>query len=166
MPSYPFSPNCYPNGWEKQAYAGRVVGIGGYLSPTLNRPLPNRPGLRGGSFLFLGLALFVFVWGLQYKVSLYDPPQSQSRTIPAAKLLSENEWASVTGNVLVNLADPGAQPVMHFLLGPLCLLCMLALSAYTVCARSLGSRPPHGQSLPSFRAGLTAFFFRPPPVLA
>lgn len=33
----------------------------------------------------------MFLWGLQYKLSLYDPPQSASHSIPMAKLLSRNE---------------------------------------------------------------------------
>lgn len=41
--------------------------------------------------LGLGLALSLFVWGMQYKLSLYDPPESISHSIPAAKLLSGSE---------------------------------------------------------------------------
>ena len=41
--------------------------------------------------LGLGLALSLFFWGMQYKLSLYDPPESISHSIPAAKLLSGSE---------------------------------------------------------------------------
>ena len=45
------------------------------------------------SLTFLSLALCVFAWGLQYKLSLYDPPQAASHQVPQAKLLSKNEWS-------------------------------------------------------------------------
>jgi hypothetical protein len=50
---------------------------------------------------FLGLAVCVFAWGLQYKLSLYDPPQAASRQIPKAKLLSKDIQASTAENPLV-----------------------------------------------------------------
>jgi hypothetical protein len=37
------------------------------------------------------LGAAVFVWGLSYKLSLYDPPQASSHQMPAAKLLSSRE---------------------------------------------------------------------------
>jgi hypothetical protein len=37
------------------------------------------------------LGAAVFVWGLSYKLSLYDPPQASSHQMPAAKLLSNRE---------------------------------------------------------------------------
>ena len=37
----------------------------------------------------------VFAWGLRYKLSLYDPPHSMSRHMPAAKLLTGNERRAV-----------------------------------------------------------------------
>ena len=55
----------------------------------------NRPKLSRFSFVFLGLAISVFAWGLQYKLSLYDPPHCSSHEIPEAKLLSRNEQATV-----------------------------------------------------------------------
>jgi hypothetical protein len=33
----------------------------------------------------------IFVWGLQYKLSLYNSPGNASRLVPEAKLLSPNE---------------------------------------------------------------------------
>jgi hypothetical protein len=33
----------------------------------------------------------VFAWGLKYKLSLYDPPQSVSHHMPVAKLLAGKE---------------------------------------------------------------------------
>lgn len=40
--------------------------------------------------LFL-IVLGIFVWGVRYKLSLYDAPGSPSRSIAQAKLLSPNE---------------------------------------------------------------------------
>ena len=46
---------------------------------------------RFGTLALLGLAFCVFAWGLQYKLSLYDPPQAASHQIPKAKLLSKDQ---------------------------------------------------------------------------
>lgn len=51
---------------------------------------------RMGTFGFLGLALCVFLWGLQYKLSLYAPQEAASHQIPIAKLLSQNEQSWTT----------------------------------------------------------------------
>jgi len=58
-----------------------------------------RKNRRSGFFgihAFLGLAICVFSWGLQYKLSLYDPPQAVSHQFPTAKLLSKNEQSRAT----------------------------------------------------------------------
>ena len=39
--------------------------------------------------VFLGVC--VFAWGLRYKLSLYTPPDSASRCMPAAKLLTNRD---------------------------------------------------------------------------
>ena len=54
-----------------------------------------------GILAFLGLAVCVFAWGLQYKLSLYDPPQAASHQIPQAKLLSRNEQSGTSESPLV-----------------------------------------------------------------
>ena len=51
--------------------------------------------------VFLGLAVCVFAWGLQYKLSLYDPPRAASHQIPEAKLLSRDEQSSAAESPLV-----------------------------------------------------------------
>jgi hypothetical protein len=43
----------------------------------------------GCSLVLLGVC--VFAWGLKYKLSLYDPPQSVSHRMPAAKLLAAKD---------------------------------------------------------------------------
>ena len=54
-----------------------------------------------GTQAFLGLAICVFAWGLQYKLSLYNPPQAASHQIPTAKLLSRDEQSSTAKLPLV-----------------------------------------------------------------
>jgi len=61
----------------------------------------TRPFDLMGVLLYLGLAVCVFTWGLQYKLSLYEPPHASSRQIPQAKLLSRNEQTGTMGSRLV-----------------------------------------------------------------
>ena len=49
----------------------------------------------------LGLSICLFAWGLQYKLSLYDPAQATSHLVPQAKLLSRNEQPATTGGPLI-----------------------------------------------------------------
>lgn len=44
-----------------------------------------------GAILSILLGVSVFAWGLGYKLSLYDPPQSAAHPVPVAKLLSKDE---------------------------------------------------------------------------
>src|SRR5215471_12241846 len=75
---------------------------------------------------FFGLALAVFAWGLQYKLSLYDPPQAVSHQIPEAKLLSKEEQASQHQNPLLEAAD--APKSCYLLIPSIFLLISLALN--------------------------------------
>lgn len=59
-------------------------------------------------FLFLLLGLAVFLWGLQYKLSLYQSEAAQ-RAVPAAKLLSQKEWT---------LANAGKRSLVRGLFAP------------------------------------------------
>ena len=61
----------------------------------------NRLNFSRLTFVFLVLAISVFTWGLQYKLSLYDPPHSNSHAIPEAKLLSRDEQPTIGGGLLV-----------------------------------------------------------------
>lgn len=112
--------------------------------------------------MFIVLATCVFLWGLQYKLSLYEPQQSASHNIPMAKLLSQNELSSTSENssytqpksrTKVLLAAFHALPIM------LLILCAIfaAESSRCECVES------HSQQLR--QALLESFFVRPPPVL-
>jgi|SRR5271155_1717990 len=113
---------------------------------------------------FLGLAFCVFTWGLQYKLSLYDPPQAASHEIPRAKLLSRDEQRAATESPLLSknsASDKAAQILLFSLVSSF----LLALS---LPYRPLPVRKDQDQHEPwrlRSRAGLTAFFFRPPPAL-
>jgi hypothetical protein len=113
----------------------------------------------------LCLALFVFAWGLQYKLSLYDPPQSQSHSIPAAKLLSKNERASVVENLLERSTDVVGRG-SHSVLSQVYVLFVFPLNSCVALAKRSRARRPEKFVTPSSYTGLTAFFFRPPPILA
>ena len=123
-----------------------------------------RPNLSRFSFVFLGLAIAVFVWGLQYKLSLYDPPHSTSHQIPEAKLLSRDEQAPVVESAFVVSTD--MWPVIAQIL-PFTLLVFVLASFHsygTQILLHLGGEAKRPWSI-SCRPGLTAFFFRPPPSL-
>ena len=106
----------------------------------------------------------MFAWGLQYKISLYYPPHSIHHQIAVAKLLSKNEQAAPTEDSL--LASPKAQSVIVGAeLGSLAffvwVLRIVSCSAVTRSGREL-KRPWRACA----RTCLSAFFFRPPPILA
>jgi hypothetical protein len=113
--------------------------------------------------VFLGLTLAVFIWGLQYKLSLYNAPHDASRQIPQAKLLSRNEQAMEPDSPLTSAAKAALRPISVVLPAVLQFFWVrLNLFREAACAGDGpdGSRP---QRVRLF-ASLSAFFFRPPPV--
>jgi hypothetical protein len=115
------------------------------------------------SILFLGLALAVFAWGLQYKLSLYDPPQAASHEIPQAKLLSRHEQSGTSESPLITKTSVPDKMMQTALLG---LLFALFL-AWNMPRRLelFGKYSDTRQPVrPPDQASLNAFFFRPPPV--
>jgi hypothetical protein len=124
----------------------------------------SRPKLSSFTFVFVGLSLAVFTWGLQYKLSLYDPPQSVSHRMVEAKLLSRNEQTIESDRSLVSNFKAAAPE--------------WSASGYTVFILSLvvlaplrkPSAPHEGVDAERpwrirYRASLDPFFFRPPPTL-
>lgn len=112
--------------------------------------------------LFTTLIFAVFVWGLQYKLSLYDPPHSITHEMPEAKLLSNQERA---GYAAPETVGPSAAALLP------CSLCPLLVFSAGL-ALALRSSDPRGSRmgglvaapLPGIReASLTPFLFRPPP---
>jgi hypothetical protein len=111
----------------------------------------------------MGLALCVFLWGLGYKLSLYDPPQSVTHSLPKAKLLSKNERPRIfRRSVEAQTEQPAVAPL------PAAHLTVLFLPAVPVLSLPVSI---HRQPLanPLRRApylSATKFFVRPPPTPA
>jgi hypothetical protein len=117
------------------------------------------------SLAFLGLAVFVFTWGLQYKLSLYDPPQAISHRIPEAKLLSKKEQASETNGPLLDNSKAPARTQLRVFPG-IFLLIALALNPFRVPVSLRRDRNEQLKQRDARFACLNAFFFRPPPAFA
>jgi len=116
--------------------------------------------------VLFGLAIAVFAWGTQYKVSLYDPPQAASHSIPPAKLLSDDQQTPFEKGFLTEKSAPSdgrSSPRVRF----------VELTGDHVTLRSLGvfAEGAYGQrELRVFRiwslrrrASLSTFSLRPPP---
>lgn len=121
----------------------------------------NRPPHRLFTLAFAGLAICVFVWGLQYKLSLYIPSQASSHQVPIAKLLSPNERPK-THQELTN-ARPNllAGVLRERAIAALFVLIVGVFSMPESVRRRRANRAKQIQ-----RAILEAFFVRPPPTLA
>jgi hypothetical protein len=113
------------------------------------------------TFAFLGLALAVFAWGLQYKLSLYDAPAALSHKMVEAKLLSQNEVSKESERVLVDRSKPASKLFQRLPLGIWTLISLCVLICRPVARlRQLVA----AAWLPRQFAAFSAFFFRPPPV--
>jgi hypothetical protein len=113
---------------------------------------------------FLGLAFCVFAWGLQYKLSLYDPPQTPSHQIPTAKLLSRDEQSSTVEHPLA-IRTKTSTSVIYTAPTAVFLILFLAISLLNPPAsRRVEKRDDRLFHL--HRAVLNTLFVRPPPVLA
>ena len=109
----------------------------------------------------IGLSLLVFVWGLGYKISLYDPPQSESHKAPQAKLLSKNEQAIASQSPLLN--DTNAFPLVF---SGVLLFLVLAHRVLNAPVSSLPDSDVNRSWHQHYRTGLNFFFVLPPPVLS
>lgn len=112
---------------------------------------------------FIGLAVCIFMWGLQYKLSLYDPPNAASHRIPMAKLLSRNEQFSPAESPIVIRTRTSTKIVYT---APVAVFFMLFLIATVLSGTLSGQREQRASRLSHLRrAHLRACFVRPPPVL-
>jgi hypothetical protein len=104
----------------------------------------------------------IFVWGVQYKVSLYDTHGIPARSIAQAKLLSPDE-RSGSGRTNVQL-HPQLLPSSSLHSGNFLIasICFGVLPVRFVRAQALDSQAAchPSNSISSF------FFFRPPPALS
>lgn len=127
-----------------------------------NAPRPfSLPVILGS----VGLAVCVFAWGLQYKLSLYDSPQTashRSQRIPQAKLLSRNERSGTTESPQVVRAKTSAK-VSYAV--PTTLFLLLAINVFNL--QESRQRIPRTNHSWHLRRGLfNIFYVRPPPLLA
>ncbi len=102
----------------------------------------------------LMLALAVFGWGLQYKLSLYQSKDSVSHLAPAAKLLSQKERPVASQSVNVH---PHWVPVW-----PLLFFVLLAPGLYRFIVRRLRPASREGSHSP-IPTCIRSVFVRPPP---
>jgi len=109
--------------------------------------------------VFLGVC--VFAWGLRYKLSLYAPPHSLSRRMPAAKLLTGRDRSAIPEIKPSRAVESGTQqamatftPVILAIAGYRCRP-LFGFSGVNPALRSPGSQSP--------RSSPTAI--RPPPTL-
>lgn len=115
--------------------------------------------MRVFSFGLVLLGMCVFAWGLNYKLSLYDPPQSVSHHMPAAKLLAGKEQIALPAVEFRTAPAPGVA------------LALIPFALTFLALMGLGFRPGMGgrQLLlapvrrNTSRAALAAHFTRPPP---
>jgi hypothetical protein len=126
---------------------------------TLSNPI--RASLCKISFVAIGLAISVFAWGLQYKLSLYFPAHSAYHQVPKAKLLSKNEQPNRVEELLVSSTKPGSEATPGFSHALTLFAWVLALPAFT--RRRQARQDREKPWLAALSAGLGAFFFRPPP---
>jgi hypothetical protein len=101
----------------------------------------------------------VFAWGLRYKLSLYDPPHSMSRHMPAAKLLTGNERRALPA---VDLRPASGVAAMAFIAGLIFSVLLQRhpgnVAAFGSSLLTAGRRRP----VPAWAPG-AAKFIRPPP---
>jgi hypothetical protein len=117
-----------------------------------------------GMLAYLGLAVCVFTWGLQYKLSLYDPPQAASHQIPQAKILSRNELSGTTESPLVVRTKTSTR-VSYTVPGTVFFILLLPLGILN--PQESGQRELGTNRVRHLRRGLfDIFFLRPPPILA
>ena len=122
-----------------------------------------RPFSRMSALAFIGLAFCVFSWGLQSKLSLYDPPNAASHRIPMAKLLSRNEQFSPAESPIVIRTRTSTKIVYT---ASTAVFLMLFLIATILSGPLSGQREQRASRLWHLRrAHFRYCFVRPPPVL-
>jgi hypothetical protein len=108
------------------------------------------------------LIVSVFLWGLQYKLSLYDPAGAASHSVPIAKLLSKNEQPRIPAHPAAGASSRASGAERSIATAAWALAALLFV---------LVLRPAHIQVTSANRRRfaffcLRSFFVRPPPALA
>ena len=108
----------------------------------------------------LFLAVAVFAWGLQYKMSLYNTSSSLSASVPHAKLLTQKERPASIASIGPDSAQD-RWPVSYTIFLFVTILCALT-AAQTL---QILSRPLDKDSRKQRFSALDFFSFRPPPAV-
>lgn len=128
----------------------------------IDRSKPQSPSIRL-SLLLVVLGASVFLWGLGYKLSLYDTHPSNIHRIPEAKLLSRDNDPSVHESVRLNPVKPDSLHAgTYFTLFRL--LPLVTIATLRAKRDGLYYSIPKPWCLQS-RVIQHAFYFRPPPAL-
>ncbi len=130
---------------------------------NVNDQTTNRPSNRWVTLAVLGLAFSVFVWGLQYKLSLYSPSQVASHQIPMAKILSKDEQSRETESPLV-VRTKALGSVLFATTSSIFFILLLTLCIFNLTI-SLPVVQRANRSRQLSRAILSTVFVRPPPAL-
>ena len=111
------------------------------------------------AFGLMLLGTCVFAWGLKYKLSLYDPPQSISHHMPAAKLLAGKE------QITLPVVDwwTARAPHVPLALVPFALAFLMLMGVGFQLGRVAGRLPQAPTLNTTKHAVLAAHFTRPPP---
>jgi hypothetical protein len=118
---------------------------------------------RMATLACVALVFFLFAWGLQYKLSLYDPSEAASHHVPTAKLLSKNEQSSSTESPLVVRTRTSTRVIYTV---PMALFFILLLIPSVLNPPLSGQRQQRAtQSWFPRHPHLRDHFVRPPPVL-
>lgn len=127
------------------------------------RRSPSRFNISKFTFVFFALAVSIFGWGLQYKLSLYEP-HVVTHSMPEAKLLSRDESQRGEGELLAQ-ESPAGNPLENLALaGAVALCALLNLRTPTVVASASLQSPDVQPGLG--RPVLASLFFRPPPAVS
>jgi hypothetical protein len=115
--------------------------------------------VRAFAFGLVLLGVCVFAWGLRYKLSLYSPPHSIARCMPAAKLLTGKERPAIPAVDLQRSANDG-----HLAMVALVGLALVALTrAQLAASRSSQLLAPAAGRLLTACMVRGPAFTRPPP---
>jgi hypothetical protein len=111
----------------------------------------------------LFLAIAVFGWGLQYKLSLYDHPSDHPSSAPHAKLLSQKERPASSN--AVGLIVPDTRQLQSSVLLLALLVWTISLGSYVTQFSWMRSRALISYSSQQRSAVSNYFAFRPPPTI-
>jgi hypothetical protein len=124
----------------------------------------NRQNLLRLTFVFVILVFAVFGWGLQYKLSLYNAPDSVSH-IPQAKLLSNEERAGHVAPVLASDAGSTKETLPPWMASLVLIFpwILLLTGGHGPLSRRISACFIVEPRQRIHQASLCPFFFRPPP---